>query len=664
MTFIAVAIILFLNGLGYSQLLCRRLPASTLSLSLAISPLLGAAILVLEGGLLATNSVSLPQVRLLGGLSLLISLVLTVRLALRVKYPAGIFKEGVSVKLVSAGAVILMVAAIAFSLNPFSDGFLSFRLGVDLAAYASAASEILGITPANNLSVEILRNAHRWGLPALAAVLHASIPFQTNIYELLFVTVLTLYVSGALGVGAIFSSLLSVNSSGAKAGLFAGAFPAFAALGLISNSAHLNYFNEGFYPQIIGTAMLGNALGIVLLLRNTAKDGERPLREQGLTGVLSAVILLAVLFGAIAVTYSEAFFLGLLFVVGCLLLDAVGRDWYRIRVGGLSMAGLLLGFILAFPVSQKLVDFTYKNSGNVANIGYPQPNWMYPSELLGIGTIYADVSSYLDTAVSVHRVPRTLPVMILGGVMSLLLIWLIVKAAIFLRDIKFVLTAVLGIIGFFSVNAWFFLIGRMPQSYAYNKLSSILSVILVPLVLVGLLYICTILRERTNRDISKAMVLIFVSLVCITAGVTLKDSGNYRATVDVESINDINPQLNSCNCALLPGERGRRGSELIGKLRYVDRTGDFIMSSIFVPPVLDQWNRAAWAFNAKKDSKVYLLVRKDYLGGGAKIVGRLVADSRSYAVIDAGTTAGPLSKKSDVELARWINEVLDRNTSN
>lgn len=664
MTFIAVAIILFLNGMGYAHLLCRKLPGSTLSLTLAISPLLGAAILLLEGGLLATNSVSLAQVRLLAGLSLLFSLVLAVRSALKVNNYSAILKEGVSLKLVSAGAVLLIVAAIAFRLNPFSGGFLSFRLGVDLAAYASATSEILGITPANQLSVEILRNAHRWGLPALAAVLHATIPFQTNIYELLFMTVLALYVSGALGVGALFSALVSVNSSRTKAGLFAVAFPGFAALALICNSAHLNYFNEGFYPQIIGTALLGNVLGIVLLLRNAAKAGESPLRGQGLAGVLSMVILLAILSGAIAVTYSEAFFLVLVFVVGCLLLDAVGRDWSRIRIGGLSMAGLLLGFILAFPVSQKLIDFTFRNSGNVANIGYPQPNWMYPSELLGVGTIYADVEAYLDTAVSVHRVPRTKSGMVLGGAVSVLLIWLVARAAIFLRDTRFVMTAALGIIGFFSVNAWLFLKGGMPQNYAYNKLSSILSVILIPLVLVGLHDVCTVLRERTNKDISKATVLIFISLVCITAGLTLKDSGNYRATVDVESINDLNPQLISCNCALLPAERGRRGSELIGKLRYVDRTGDFIMSSLLVPPVLDQWNRAAWAFNAKKDSKVFLLVRKDYLVAGAIIINRLVADSRSYAVIDAGTTAGVLSEKSDVELAKWINDVVSRNTLN
>lgn len=662
MNILIVPVILFFVGLGYSCLLVKRLPGSGPGLIFSMAPLLGAAILILEGALLSVDLVTLHQLRWIFVCTLAISITLVSVCPASVRAFVPNLKEVTFRQWGAVAAFFLFVVVVAFVLNPFHGGFLSYRLGVDLAAYASASSEILNLAPANNLSVEILRNAHRWGLPGLTATIYGLIPWQINIYEILFAIILTMFAAGALSAGLIYARVFFEEDRAPDINI-----ALFIAFALVANSAQLNYLNEGFYPQIIGTSLLGTALGLFLQLRKSNWSAALPAEPRRLfyDGVIVAVM--SIFFGAIAVTYSEALVLGIVFVVGCFILDLLVFDRAKMRACGLAAVSVLFGLALALPVSKDLARFTFDNTGNVRNIGYPQPNWMLPSELVGVGTIYANATGYLDNAVSVRRVPRSKIGIFIGVLSSLLVILLIVQAAGLLRDRSYVLTAILGVIGFFVVNVWLWYKGGMPPNYAYNKLSSILSVSFIPLVVVGSVVVG--LRKSGGgalalpKYLRKTSILLLL-VICGTAVFALRDARKFSANIDLESLSQLNDQLKACGCALLPTERGRRGAAMIGKLRYVDRTGDFIMSSVLLPPVLDQWNRAAWAFNAKNDSKVFLLVRKDYLIPGAIITKHLVADSHSYAVINTGTTVGALSEKSDVELAKWMNYVVSRNTSN
>lgn len=304
-------------------------------------------------------------------------------------------------------------------------------------------------------------------------------------------------------------------------------------------------------------------------------------------------------------------------------------------------------------------SFTFNNSNNIGGIGYSQPSWLFPSELMGVGSIYANIAQYLDTEVAVHSVVRTNIGLIIGSCASLIVAYVIYRGALFLRDLNFLLTAVFGIIAFFVINYWLSRGGYMPESYAYNKLSSILSVVLIGLAVVGIWLVNPKTEEKKRTIFHKVGVVLFICIVCVTSIFTLKDSRNYSASIDMQSIDQLNRQLIGCNCALLPTERGRRGKELIGKLRYVDRTAEFIMSSMFPVPVLDQWAVTSWSSLPDK-ANVYLVVRKDYILPKHINYGRVIANSRSYLVLNAEITVGELKKKTEVELAKWMTDELDK----
>lgn len=661
MIFICVFSLFLLSGFGFSNILVRFLPRSNALMVLSIAPILGAAILIVEGALLATGQVSLSQVRMVGVITIALSIALSSgRLSLFRNIASFLGKISIPQWGGALGLGIVIIVMV-LKLEPFQNGLLSFRLGIDLAAYASATSEILGFTPQNNLSIEILRTTHRWGLPSLSAIIYGFIPFSVNIYEVLFAVVMGIYVAGAIAIASIFYLAIPRDH---KLGKPEGSLALFTVLALLANSAQANYLNEGFYPQIIGTALLGTALALFMLVRNVSNQGVGCLDEKGGVSKGATVAIMSILFAATTVTYSEGMLLGALFLVGCFILDGIVWSRYRMGCCVLGAAAIVISILLVFPVSKSLGKFTRDNLGNAGNIGYPQPNWMLPSELVGVGTIYADAEKYLDTAVSVRQVRRNKYNVFFGTIFSLFIIYFVIRSAKLFRDLNFAFTGILGVTCFFIVNLWFYFNGAMTPNYAYNKLSSILSVLFVSLSVSGAWWLGQRGLCGYSRLVRQTGLLTLLGGILLTWTLTLNDSREYSAKIDTESVRQLNTQLSDCGCALLPPERGRRGDSMVGKLRYVDRTGDFILSSMLTPPVLDQWNRAAWNFNAGRDSRVYLLVNKDYLGNHGAAFKNLVADSRSYVVIDSGTNVGDLAKKTDVELARWINEDVAGNIIN
>jgi hypothetical protein len=395
-----------------------------------------------------------------------------------------------------------------------------------------------------------------------------------------------------------------------------------------------------------------------MLLRN--QDGLKTvyLERLNLLEKIKITLLLAVLFGAIAITYSEALLLGIIFLVGLFLLDLISFNKHRMRCNLLLATGISLGLIFVFPISKELIRFTIDNSGNVGAIGYPQPSWMFPSEIMGVGSIYANIAKYLDTAVSTHVVIRTNIELIVGGFVSLMVAYAIYRGTYILRDISFVLTAVFGIMGFFVVNYWLSLRGYMPENYVYNKLSSILAVVLIGFTVIGT-WSVDFKNEKLKRiGAHKIVLALLICAVCITSIFTLKDSRNYSTNIDLKSIDQLNRQLKGCNCALLSSERGRRGEKLIGQLRYVDRTADFFMATMFSVPILDQWDSINWHLFAGDEVSVYLILRKDYILPDLINPSRVVANSKTYLILNTLSTVGELKKKNGVELAGWINAEL------
>jgi hypothetical protein len=469
-----------------------------------------------------------------------------------------------------------------------------------------------------------------------------------------------MFVSGALSIGFVFSQLLSEHYGSFKNESTNKNIALTIALAIVANSAQLNFFNEGFYPQIMSTTMLGLVLVIFMLLRHRDIHEIGYLEGQNLREKIQTILLLAILFGAIAITYSEALLLGIAFLVGLFLLDLIAFDKYRMRCDLLVAMGIFLGLLLAFPVTKELIVFTLEASNNISAVGYLQPSAMFPSELVGVGSIYANIAQYLDTDLPFHIVKRSNIELIVGGCASLLIAYFIFRGALFLRDMNFLLTAVFGIIAFFVTNYWLSRDGYMPANYAYNKLSSILSVFLIGLVVVGIRLVNPESKSKDRIIFHRVGLALFICIVFVTSIFTLKDSHNYRVNIDMQSTDQLNRQLIGCNCALLSTERGRRGDTLIGQLRYIDRIADFFMSTMFSVPMLDQWTIAKWHLFAGDETSLYLIIHKDYIFPQRINYSRVVATSRSYLVLDAKITVGELKRKSGLELAKWINDELGK----
>ena len=63
-------------------------------------------------------------------------------------------------------------------------------------------------------------------------------------------------------------------------------------------------------------------------------------------------------------------------------------------------------------------------------------------------------------------------------------------------------------------------------------------------------------------------------------------------------------------------ERGYRSGKIVGQLRYVDRTNDFIISSLTGIVGIDQWNVPMWRsliWSYYPDKKIAFIINKNYV---------------------------------------------------
>ncbi len=218
-----------------------------------------------------------------------------------------------------------------------------------------------------NVASEFLLRSMRWYPAGLAAVLAAVgekfvLPVQ---FLLLFFPVVLLF-----GVAHHFlRALVGLPEWLSVPG----------AAGVVMNVNLLNVLCEGQHAQVFGSPFFLLLLGQMYFLRNGV--GPAGFQEYAFTGLLSAVVLCS---------YPEMAFLALVLtgLVGFLDLVLARKlsDPNLVKFTLAAAAGFMLagGYVLVVPV------FLWKHLANMqtGNVGFWQPQWASPAEVLGLFNIY------------------------------------------------------------------------------------------------------------------------------------------------------------------------------------------------------------------------------------------------------------------------------------
>jgi hypothetical protein len=217
-----------------------------------------------------------------------------------------------------------------------------------------------------NVASEFLLRSMRWYPSGVAAVLAAAgerfvLPVQ---FLLLFFPLVLLF-----GVAHHFlRTLVGLSETLSVLG----------AASVLMNVNLLNVLCEGQHAQVFGSPFFLLLLGQLYFLRNGAAAG---FREYAFTCLLSTVVLCS---------YPEMAFLTLVLtgLIGCLDLVLVRKicDPKLLKFALAAVAGFVLagGYALVVPM------FLWKHLANMqtGNVGFWQPQWAVPAEVLGLFNIY------------------------------------------------------------------------------------------------------------------------------------------------------------------------------------------------------------------------------------------------------------------------------------
>ena len=498
------------------------------------------------------------------------------------------------------------------------NGSIRHGLSPDIAAYLSAMNHFTAngtsLNTKDPFSNEILNKALRWRIPFCASKLKMITSFPA--YNVLVSLILVVFVFGSLAIARIHVLLNNLQKNRFVTLLI--------FISLVGNVALLDFFYEGFYPQIISIICFGLVLSLFHVIRSTDEH--------------NSLLFLTILFLFIIIlsAYSELFVLGIAFVFGVVLFDFIQKNKNNFNTSlmlGMTIIGALM---VSLPLSNHIYEFTIANSSNFRNIGYPLPGYMFPSDWLGISNIFSDSSQYLDDAIATHVVVESRYPLLVKIILSIIAILVFIRYTYKNQDKSIILVIAVGISAFFAINVYLNHFHGGIENYLYNKLSSTFILYLT------VVFFTFLLKEKYFLGFAS---LLLISLY--SSNLYIKDSYKYYATIESDLIQKFQDEPQLKKYIFVLNERGYRNGQIIGKIRYIDRTDEFMLRGLLGIYALDQWNLADRV--NMPNYEIILLTKKEYIDDHNKFdsAHKILFETKNYIAFHTGVTLNEIPSSNE-----------------
>lgn len=614
--FIKVYMLLFGSGLGLSYWLSKPYPNKFL-FAITASPVVGYALLA---------TLSIYPLHYGFGNNALIYLSITLIGSSILASAYYVYSHGIQLQPYGFNIrqlpfwLFFTLLVIFFYLHNYDQGILYHYINSDIIGYTSSANWIASygnFNPTESAAHEVLVSALRWGLPSCLAIVR--LITNTSVYGVIFPVVFIVFFHSIS-----LMSMLMINVYCRSSTRLRQIIP----ICILLNGSLLYFLSEGFYPYILGIGYFS----ILAALTQYRVEAFSKWPFIGLTTLILSTLI---------TTCSEIFCLSVALIIGVIVISLAFKK--NTKAQQYCLIAVFFGIALVQPLSLKLIAFTLANCANANHIGYPQPTWVWPSEILGLMNIYSHTNLYLNSDLAVHIVPRSDVNFLCSLSLSLWVLYELLKW----RKNNLFIVATLGVIGLCIINLLLLKYhDYSPYNYLYDKLAISFSPIFITFFFIGLMQ-----SKRCSyiKTIIAAVLVITSSILFFNDKKYSKSFIDTSALQNIKKINWPNPHT-----VFLSGPRGFRSGSIELRWRYVDRTSDILINTILEDRLLDSWNSKSWD-SLPDDAEVFLIANKAHM---PKLIGyKADLDTRSYYVVNTNKTLAELKKGDRQANLRKIYEV-------
>ncbi len=600
-----------------------------------LSPLIGSSILIFEGLLISLNISNFKIYYSIGVGTLIFGFACFIISNFHPKKYIKYLKDNWLNKILYLTSIILVYLA----LTPSWNEKIFVRLNVDFPAYVAATKYLLDI-PLNQISGDmanhILFQAHRWGLPLIASFI--KVTSTLNIYETLFSIIFILYISSILFLKDLFGyAITKLSLYKRKQPIERYKFLFF--LCLLLNSSILFFTAEGFYPQIISISIISVIFAIFFLHRTSAIKSSFPI-----------FLIITILLTALLQTYSQAITIYIPIFLIIFIVDFFRTDREKLKKDIFFLLSILASFLIDINILIKII-IDQLNASSLM-VGYPQPSWLFPSEIVGLGSIYFNTKNFFSPEFATQLVNRSFYNVFFAFFISAVFIYIYLKYAKKMNDF-FLVVVILFILFIFSSDYVLSQLGHAQFAFAYNKIAVHFSAFILMIIF---LFLMDFLYKK-NLIFSRILVYTISILIIFTGVVTLNDLKKFQSSFNLSSLIDLNYKLANCDCILLPNARGIRFGENVGQLRYVDRTKEGLIFEAIHIDGIEQW--APILINDRNINKsIFLLVFKENHNKSNLYDHDLfhsIYENDNFLVLDTKKQMNFFAGKNQDEIFKWIN---------
>ena len=480
-----------------------------------------------------------------------------------------------------------------------SNSVMNVRLGIDAALYADGAQSLLlrenlpnlsniQILHPGSLSVAVFFENFRWGAVFLMAIgtLVTGSPHSLVIGVPLFAMVLFL-------IGGLTLHVLSSRKNITLPLLM------LAVAVTTGNTFFVRLLTEGQWPNLLAI------LFVILLIHLTIEQYSNfeISSSRVRLNIASTIVFVAILF-----TYAEILPLLMAIITSTHIISSfVYRKNQFLKSLFINIvpafSATYIYFVLSSP--SQAAYFRFLVLPSYSNVGYQSPRATFPTDLLGLTDIWARPMEWLSFNISVQRLTNInlVSFIMLNCYLVLFIsyfIWKSVKVKINSNQFVALQSKQLGIYkldqaNLLSVLTMLTLVSLLIYSWLssqlVNKSDYLLikasSILLIPIVIESLSLITPKKKEKLGNSNIFVICLVLLSMIMTSTNIQNLTSLKHNSTpLLAGNLNKPWDTESKLNCGYLFNKRGQAGPTL----RYVDRTVDYYMVSVFRNDVLlDPW---------------------------------------------------------------------------